>query len=229
MPTTPNKRDTDIRIASEVSELVGTERDFFVLTGSYSVDALTGADVKHNDIDANVFTTDIPTALGRTATLLHTYASEAELTKQTDDRLEYQYPHQYGLTQVEIQFVRYESFLKDSNGTNFALPSNGSHEVVVPTIQLALRESNQHEHIFSVKSLPFAIGTWALRISGVALDSKRLVRESDIKHFAFLAAIPHDRVAILSAIQHHPQMPDDYDAADALDASYEILERKQGL
>ena len=46
MPTTPNKRDTDIRIASEVSALVGTERDFFVLTGSYSVDALTGAKFK---------------------------------------------------------------------------------------------------------------------------------------------------------------------------------------
>ena len=70
MPATPNQRDTDIQIASEVSALVGTECDFFVLTGSYSIDALTGADVKHNDIDANVFTTDIPTALGRTAALL---------------------------------------------------------------------------------------------------------------------------------------------------------------
>ncbi len=229
MPTTPNQRDTDIQIASEVSTLVGTERDFFVLTGSYSIDALTGADVKHNDIDANVFTTDIPTALGRTAAFLQTYASEAELTKQTDDRLEYQYPHQYGSTQVEMQFVRYESFLKDSNGTNFALPSKGSHEVIVPTVQMALRETNQHEHIFSVKSLPFAIGTWALRISGVALDQKRPVRESDIRHFAFLAAMPHDRAATLSAIQHHPQMPDDYDAGDVLDASYEILERRQGL
>ncbi len=35
MPTAPNQRDTDIQIASEVSALVGTERDFFVLTGSF--------------------------------------------------------------------------------------------------------------------------------------------------------------------------------------------------
>ncbi len=190
---------------------------------------MTGADVKHNDIDANVFTADIPTALGRTATLLQTYASEAELTKRTDDRLEYRYPHQHGSTQVEMQFVMYESFLKDSNRTDFTLPIKGSREVIVPTVQAVLRETNQHEHIFSVKSLPFAIGTWALRISGVALDQKRSVRKSDIKHFAFLAAMPHDRVATLRAIQHHPQMPDDYDAGDVLDASYEILERRQML
>lgn len=229
MTTTPNQRDIDIQIASNISALVKTERDFFVLTGSYSIDALTGADVKHNDIDSNVFTTDISTALGRTAALLQTCASEAKLTKQTDNRLEYQYPHQYGSTQVEMQFVRYQNFLEDSDGISFVLPSIGSREVIVPTVQAKLRETNQHEHAFSVKSLPFAVGTWALRISGVALDQKRLVRESDIRHFAFLAAMPHDRAATLNAIQHHPQMPDSYDAADVLDASYEVLNRRQSL
>ena len=128
-----------------------------------------------------------------------------------------------------MQFVRYESFLKDGSGTNFALPSKGSNAVIVPTVQAALQGTNQHEHMFSVKSLPFAIGTWALRISGVALDQKRPVRESDIRHFVFLAAMPHDRAATLSAIQHHPQMPDSYDAGDVLDVSYEIIERRQGL
>ena len=62
MPTTPSQRDTDIRIASELSESIETDNDndFFVLTGSYSIDALTGADIKHNDIDANIFTKDLP-------------------------------------------------------------------------------------------------------------------------------------------------------------------------
>lgn len=229
MGTTPNQRDIDIQIASKIATLVQNKRDFFVLTGSYSIDALTGADVKHNDIDANVFTVDVPPALHRAATLIQAYASEAELIQQTDDRLEYQYTHRYGATQVEMQFVRYGTFLEDSDGNKFVLPSNGSHEVIVPTVQAELRETNDHEHVFSVKSLPFAIGTWALRISGVAMDQKRLVRESDIRHFAFLATMPHDRVAVLSAIQHHPQMPDNYNAGDILDASYEILDRRQGL
>jgi hypothetical protein len=81
MSTTPSQRDTDIRIASELSRSIETNDDFFVLTGSYSIDALTGADVKHNDIDANIFTIDLPVALGRVATLLQAYTGDMQPTK----------------------------------------------------------------------------------------------------------------------------------------------------
>lgn len=227
MSTTPSQRDIDIRIVSEMSMCAEDENNFFVLTGSYSIDALTGADIKHNDIDANIFTANIPTALGKTAALLQTCVGDMELTKQTGGRLEYLYPHQYGTTQVEIQFVQYDSLVQGDDGTDFILSHRDSHKVVVPTVRANLSETNGHEHAVTIKSLPFAIGTWALRISGVALDQKRAVRESDIRHFAFLASMPHDRAATLNAIRYHPQMPDDCRADDILSKSYEILERRK--
>lgn len=226
MPTTPSQRDTDILIASELSDSIETDNDFFVLTGSYSIDALTGADVKHNDIDVNIFTKDLPVALGRVATLLQVRTDDMRLTKQADTRLEYLCSHRYGATQVEMQFVQYDGLKRNTDSFDFILPYKGSHESIVPIVRAELRETDGHEHSFFVKSLPFAIGTWALRISGVALDQKREVRESDIRHFAFLAAMPHDKAETLSAIQHHPQMSDNHSAADILDMSYGILARR---
>lgn len=226
MPTTPSQRDTDIRIASELSGSIEVSGDFFVLTGSYSIDALTGADVKHNDIDANVFTKALPVALGRVAALLQARTGDMELTKRTDTKLEYLRSHRYGSTQLEMQFVQYDGLQRNANSLDFTLPYKGDHESIVPIVQAGLRETDGHEHYFFVKSLPFAIGTWALRISGVALDQKREVRESDIRHYAFLAAMPHDKTETLNAIRHHPQMPDNYNAADVLDMSYEILARR---
>lgn len=105
MPATPSQRDIDIQIASELSESIETNDDFFVLTGSYSIDALTGANVKHNDIDANIFTKDLPMALGRVVTLLQTRTDGIQLTRQKNNRLEYLASHRYGSTQVEMQFV----------------------------------------------------------------------------------------------------------------------------
>lgn len=227
MSTTPSQRDIDIRIASELSESIEASSDFFILTGSYSIDALTGADVKHNDIDANIFTKDVPIALGRVATRLQARTDDdMQLTKRTDSRLEYLRSHQYGSTQVEMQFVQYDGLKQNAESFDFILPHKSDYESIVPIVRAGLREADGHEHSFFVKSLPFAIGTWALRISGVALDQKREVRESDIRHFAFLAAMPHDKTETLNAIQHHPQMPDNQSATDILDMSYEILARR---
>lgn len=226
MPTTPSQRDTDIRIASKLSESIEANSDFFVLTGSYSIDALTGADVKHNDIDANIFTKDLPMALGRIAALLQARTDDMRLTKRTNTRLEYLRSHRYGSTQIEMQFVQYDDLKQNADSFDFILPHKANHESVVPIVRAGLRETDGHEHSFFVKSLPFAIGTWALRISGIALDQKREVRESDIRHFAFLAAMPHDKAETLNAIQHHPQMPDNHSAADIIDMSYEVLARR---
>lgn len=226
MSTTPNQRDIDIRIASELSESIEDNSDFFVLTGSYSIDALTGADVKHNDIDANIFTKDLPVALGRVVALLQACTDDMRLAKRTDTRLEYLRSHRHGSTQVEMQFVQYDGLKRKAEGFDLTLPHNSDHESIVPIVRAGLRETDGHEHSFYVKSLPFAIGTWALRISGVALNQKREVRDSDIRHFAFLTATPHDRKETLNAIQHHPQMPDNHSAADIIDMSYEVLARR---
>lgn len=226
MPTPSSNRDIDIQTASKIAALTQSENDFFVLTGSYSIDALTGADVKHNDIDSNIFTPDMPTSIGRIATLMQARIASMELTRQTDSRLEYLLPHRYGQTQVEMQFVEYGDLEQGDDRLIFTLPHERSHVVTVPTVKASLREANNREHIFLVKSLPFSIGTWALRIAGVALDQKREVRESDIRHFAFLAAMPHGRTETIDAIHHHPQMPDGYSADDVLDMSYEVLARR---
>lgn len=222
--TTPNQRDIDIRIASSMDTYVKNEGDFFVLTGSYSIDALTGADVNHNDIDSNIFTTDIPVAMGRIATTLELHEPSMELIKKTDNRLEYLHPHQHGSTPVEMQFIQYDSISQRTDGSvDFALPSVSGHDVIVPAVEAGLSEANGYEHKFLVKTLPFAIATWALRVSGVALSQKRAVRESDVRHFAFLASMPHDRVETVEAMRHHPQMPSDCNAHEVLDKSYEIV------
>lgn len=220
---TPNQRDVDIRIASSMDTYVKNKDDFLVLTGSYSIDALTGADVSHNDIDSNVFTTDIPAAMGRIATMLELHKPSMELVKQTDSRLEYLHPHQHGSTPVEMQFIQYDSTSQRiDGGVDFILPSEGGHHVIVPTVEAELSETDGHEHKFLVKTLPFAIATWALRISGVALSQKRAVRESDVRHFAFLASMPYDRAEVVDAMRHHPQMPSGCDAYEVLDKSCEI-------
>lgn len=229
MPTPSNQRDIEIQLASNISKLTQSERDFFILTGSYSIDALTGADVTHNDIDANVFTNDIPTALNRVVSRLSTHIDHMHLVTQADDRLEYIYPHSYGQTQVEMQFVEYSNVRQRGASRDFSLPNNTKHSVAVPTVSANLRTTDKREHFFTVKSLPFAIGTWALRISGVALDQKREVRKSDLRHFAFLVAAPHDRLETLRALRHHPQMPDDYEAEDVLAMSCEVLSRSANV
>ena len=223
----PTPRDIDIRIASKIaSQMDNTTGDYLVLTGSYSIDALTGADIKHNDIDANIFTTDIPTSLGRISLLLESNISELEPLSEASDRLEYVYPHQHGSTQVELQFVQYDALTANKNGINFTLIGEPRQQIVVPTVSRTMTETSGASHDFMVKSLPYAIGTWALRISGIALKQKRPVRQTDIDHYAYLVSTPHDHSDLLIALQHHPQMPAGYSAEEVLRKVAETLAKE---
>ena len=205
------QRDTDIHTTSKIASLFeGHSTDYFVLTGSYSIEALTQRDVSHNDIDANVFTPSIPDALARTSFMLHRHEiTDKAIEAKSSNRLEYILSDSGVEQQLEIQFVEISGVRANSEGFDFLLPCSTENLVVVPTVKASLTDSTDKEHVFRVKSLPFAIATWALRISGIAQAQKRKVRQTDIDHFAFLSEAPHDIQAVLDAIKYHPQMPKD--------------------
>lgn len=215
-----DSRSVDLQIASSLATRIDESvEDHFVLTGSYSIDILTGADIIHNDIDANVFTDDVSRSLGRAALLF----KRLPLTRQTDSRLEYLVPHDAGETQVELQFVQYDRAEPTPAGWDFYLPGRVHPSVIVPVVHGAV-EVDGLSYDFLIKSLPFAIGTWALRISGVAMDQKREVRQTDLDHFLHLAARQYDSGDVMRAMVHHPQAPTDYDVTRTLDAAIAIAE-----
>jgi len=178
-------------------------------TGSYSIDLLTGAEVKHNDIDANVFTDNIQESIRRVALLLGSHECLTK-TLHTDSRLEYKYANGDRISELELQFLEYEDAIERSNRTDFILPSKDSERlVIVPTVfrSANIAITSDKAYLFQVKSLGFAIATWALRISGVALNQKRQVRQTDIDHFTYLVNTPYDIDDVNLSIEHHPQMP----------------------
>jgi len=213
-------RESDLQIAANVADKINDiNSDNFILTGSYSIDILTGVEVEHNDIDANIFTDSIQESIGRVALLLDSN-SKLLKTLQTDSRLEYSYDHGSRTSEIELQFVEYNDVFEHANGTDFVLSSEESqHTVIVPTVLKAagFNGSKNEAYEFRVKSLEFAIATWALRISGIALNQKRQVRQTDIDHFAYLIDAQHDIDAVGFSIQHHPQMPLGADANRVLD------------
>ena len=224
------ERDIDLDAARRARDVVEADQDdFLILTGSYSIEALTHGNISHNDVDTNVFTKKIPRAIARVGLQLSRPdvlpgGSHIEGTKP--DRLE------YGIQSVaassrklELQFIEVEDVEEHEDGADFWLPSQDGREVVVPTVNRTLQMDNGDSLNFRVKTLPFAIATWALRISGVAEAQKRAVRQTDIDHFAFLANSPHEKDEVVEAMHRHPQMPADHSAHDAL----EIALRKANL
>lgn len=205
-----SSREADLRIAADVADRINTtEGDNFILTGSYSIDLLTDAEVKHNDIDANVFTDNIQESIGRIALLLE---SHKNLTKilHTENRLEYSYVDGDRASEFELQFVQYIDAMRHGERTDYILHSHDTdRSVIVPTVFLEadIVRSSDENYSFQVKSLEFAIATWALRISGMALNQKRQVRQSDIDHFAYLVGTTHNDDDVNFSIGHHPQMP----------------------
>lgn len=218
------RRDGDIQLASRIQALLaGQGQDIFVLTGSYSIDALTGDTVSHNDVDTNIFTPDIPRSIARTGLLLSDVQT-IKPSKVTDTRLEYTYTGRTHESQLELQFIEYDDVEGGLGEQRFVLPSEGDHHAVwVPVVQKMLTTSSGVGHEFMVKSLPYAIATWALRISGAVTAQKRPVRQSDIDHFAFLLRAPHNVSKVIEAMDHHPQMPPGQNAADILSASKTYL------
>ena len=202
----PPQRDVDLILAADTQSAISAdEGNFFILTGSYSIEAVTkNPHITHNDVDVNIFTADIAKALSDTRKRLKQL--NATLVKQTDSRLEYQRDRSL----IELQFLTYTSLRQHETGIEFTMTGLNNSPASIPTTHEILRNSGMETYEFRVKSLAFAIGTWALRISGVAESQKRRVRQSDIDHFIFLIESPYNRYAVIDAISQHPQIPNSY-------------------
>lgn len=196
-------RDLDLSLASSVKNcLMPNNGDFLVLTGSYSIEAVTNApSISHNDIDMNVFTDNVDKSQASAIQKINGLGLSP--INQSQSRLEYE----RGGSLVELEFVLYHEISQGEEGPTFKLPNENGHEVFVPTTQATLLDTNGGSHDFYVKTLSFALATWALRISGVVEAQKRAVRQSDEDHFKVLLQAPHDRRLVLEAITQHPQMP----------------------
>lgn len=185
---TKEQRDADIHTLSAVNTKLGVNSDLrFVVTGSWSFEALTQAPLDHEDMDGNVIGSNSSLALERTAELMDGFKKgqgNFKLFKRTGDRLEYDIEDR----RLEIQFVE-----------------DGTHKIPTATVQL--RDSRNEVFDFLVKSLPYTIATWAIRLSGAAIDQKRAVRPTDIEAFKLLLTTKYDLDAVIYAMQDHPQMP----------------------
>jgi len=214
MSESHSSRKADLHIAADVADQINAfEADNFILTGSYSIDLLTGAEVKHNDIDANVFTDSKQESIGRVALLLGSHKSLTKIL-HTDSRLEYSYVDGDRTRELELQFVQYTDAVQHSDRTDFILHSQAiDRSVIVPTVfrRADIASASDESYSFQLKSLEFAIATWALRISGLALNQKRQVRQTDIDHFAYLVNTSHSNDSVNFSIEHHPQMPQSID------------------
>jgi len=218
-------RDRDLALASDVSRVFETnEGDFFVLTGSYAIEAVAkNPNIVHNDVDVNIFTADKTRSLAGASHRLSLL--NMDLVKSTESRLEYV----RGGSLIELQFVQYDRAQQTQSGVDFKLPTNDSCEAVVPTIVEALQGTDAEAYMFRVKTLSYAIATWALRISGFAEAQKRSVRQSDINHFALLLQSSYDKDKVIEAILHHPQTPAHRigHADDVLDAALEVVSKNE--
>lgn len=228
MQATYSPREADLQIAARIANKIDTHKeDRFILTGSYSIDLLTGSEVKHNDIDANIFTNNIQRSIARVALLLKADDNLMPIL-DTNNRLEFSYTDRARASKLELQFIEYANAIENHNGTDFILPKNGTdHEIIVPTIiqKTRINSITEETYEFSIKSLPYAIATWALRVSGVALSQKRQVRQTDIDHFVYLINTPHDDEAIKDAIRHHPQMPRGADVDNIINIASNYVEK----
>lgn len=196
-------RDLDLSLASSVKNcLMPNNGDFLVLTGSYSIEAVTNApSISHNDIDMNVFTDNVDNSQASAIQKINGLGLSP--INQSQSRLEYE----RGGSLVELEFVLYHEISQGEEGPTFKLADKNGHEVYVSTTQATILDNEGRSHCFNVKTLPFALATWALRISGVVETQKRPVRQTDVDHFGILLQTPHDRKLVIEAIAQHPQMP----------------------
>lgn len=221
----PRLRDKDLALAQDVQQFFSPDQgDFFILTGSYAIQAVTkNPSIVHNDVDANVFTTNTSRSIATASQEL--MQLNMDLIKRTDSRLEYV----RNGSLIELQFVRYDRVNPHQSRIDFMIDGKDDSEVVVPTIDEVLFNSSMEPYQFRVKTLPFMIGTWALRISGFAEAQKRDVRQSDIDHFRFLVQAAYDQAEVSEAIAHHPQLPTNFIGHEqyVLEAALRIMDQNE--
>ena len=216
------ERDFDIHTLAHVSNFVDCIGSNFVVTGSYAVEALTNTPLVHGDMDGNVFTDDMGRDLPLIATQFEKQGNFV-LQKRTDNRLEYDVGLEADITtprRLEIQFVEIDNVERDG-GLEFKLKGQSNHSV--PTVSVPFKDSNGHESLLRVKSLPYLIATWAIRISGSAQNSKRPVRGSDLDHLRLLLTGDYEYEDVISAMNKHPQMSSDLTENNVLKQVIQIV------
>jgi len=198
------RRDNDILILSSIRKTIDEEPETnFILTGSYAVEALTQSPVEHHDIDGNIFSTDLVRARSRLLELNH------HIVVDGDNRVEFDVPPPEAdlpTRRVEICLVKTISVPGD-NSSGFYLENPSGEPFIVPTELASLVSSRGDEYLFRVKSLPYAIATWMIRISGIASNQKRNIRPSDISHLALLLKRNYRYDDVVMNMRNHPQMP----------------------
>lgn len=233
--TSLNKRERnrDIHALSVVNSKIDASGIHFILTGSYAIEALTGNRLQHDDMDANIFTTNLAQDLQRAALLIEELGiseSRFSLYKKTADRLEYDLQpalEPVAPGRLEIQFVEVTGVSGDQL-MEFRLKSRTKDQVKIFTVLASLKDSNENEFIFRVKSLPFTIATWAIRISGFAHSPKRSVRDSDLEQFKLLLATEYSHDEVILAMKYHPQMPENITEDQVFEQALTALENEPG-
>lgn len=222
------RRDRDIYALSEINSKILTLGMRFILTGSYSIEALTGNRLQHNDIDTNIFSTNLVQDLPRVTALIGEVSMSeysAVLYKKTSDRLEYDLlsaSKHADSRRLEIQFLEVVNISGDQQ-MEFSLKGEGKDRISVPTVLVPLKDSKGKEFIFRVKSLPYAIASWAIRVSGVTKDQKRPVRQHDLDLFKLLLLAKSSREDIILAMRYHPQMPKNKSPNEVLQIAQDVL------
>lgn len=217
-------RDIDLKLLASVSaQLDSVEGIQLVVTGSYAIEALTGHPLDHEDVDVNIFTPNTSEYIQKAASILDKLSVpevKLQLFKQTGDRLEYDVlPEQADSRRLEMQFVDAERV--EESTADFRLKNGG----VIPTVLVPLKNSKGQEYTFRVKSLPYSIATWVIRVSGAVENPKREIKESDLDHLRLLLSCTFRQEDVFAAMSHHPQMPKCLSGSSIFGQALEIVSR----
>ncbi len=215
-------RDIDLQLLSAASsQLDAVDRVQLVVTGSYAIEILTGHQLKHGDIDTNIFVSNLSVEIPKVASSMADLSMpglKIRLFKSADDRLEYDVlPEQTDSRRLEMQFV--EAKEVESSKDSYLL-KDGS---IVPIVFVPIKDSKDQEYLFRVKSLPYVIATWAIRVSDVVENPKRQVRQTDLEHLKLLLSSSYQKEDVISAMSHHPQKPDNISELEVYNRAMERL------
>ena len=182
----------------------------FLVTGSLAVEALTQKPRPHVDLDINVFVPSVTPAKDAYAALLThkpTPVGPLAVYKTSPDRLEYD--TSYG-RRLELRFIKASHISGEGSDKTFQIFEYNRYSLVPTTMANLLDEA--HGLVpFRVKSLAYALATWALRISGHARNPLRAIRDSDREVLGTLMQVEHGDAEVVRAMAAHPQAPEEGD------------------
>lgn len=208
---TIEQRDHDLAVIWTANQLMLKGSDLcFVITGSYSIEALTGKRTEHGDIDANVFTGSIPAAMNAIPDLL----GQKQITdmdfipyKQTADRIEYDVSCGKPGYERRLEIHVIDGMVTTENRVYVKCP-DGRRKSEIDIVNAELKNSKGNMHGFLVKSLAYSVATWAIRLSGTAENQLRPVSSRDIYNFMLLLEQKIILADVYAIMKNHPQMPD---------------------